>query len=255
MSRIAFKKYQGTGNDFIIIQGPLSLNSQQIQKLCDRKFGIGADGVIVLSQSETLDFDMHYYNADGSSSFCGNGSRCAVLYAKHHGWIQSSCHFNSNDGEHKARFNARGVEISMLDCHEIEAKDEHYIIDTGSPHYLRFDSDIDLIDVETEGKKIRYSEAFKAQGINVNFIQIQGEKLKIRTYERGVEAETLSCGTGVTAAALAYNHKSKGPKQGSVVVESLGGELEVKFKKNEQGFSDIYLSGPAEYVFQGEVEI
>lgn len=255
MSRINFKKYQGTGNDFVIVEGPIALNQDQIQSICDRNFGVGADGLIVLTPSEQRDFDMHYYNADGSSSFCGNGSRCSVLYAKHHGWIQTECEFSSNDGLHSARIDGNWIELAMHNVKEPSLANEHYLLNTGSPHYIEFRKDIDQINVDKEGASIRYSEEFKEDGINVNFVQLTTDGLSMRTYERGVEAETLSCGTGVTAAALAFAHKEGDNQLKQVVVQTPGGTLEVKFNWGSNGFEDIYLCGPAQYVFQGEIDI
>ncbi len=255
MSRIPFKKYQGTGNDFVIVEGPIELSSAQIQQFCERKFGVGADGLIIMNRSSELDFDMFYYNSDGSSSFCGNGSRCAVLYAKHHGWISNKCEFTSNDGRHTAKIIGNWVEVAMHNVSEVVAFGEDCLINTGSPHYLSFRDEIAEMEVLNAARAIRYSKPFAQDGINVNFIEEREDGLAIRTYERGVEDETLSCGTGVTAAALAY--ASKYPEKGllAVKVNTPGGNLEVKFVYGEQGFHDIYLCGPAQYVFQGEIDL
>ena len=256
MSRLAFSKYQGTGNDFIIIQGISHLSKEQIVSLCDRKFGIGADGVILMNRESAYDFDMMYFNSDGSESFCGNGSRCSVLYAKHHGWITNSCSFQSNDGLHEASIEGQEVRLKMHDVATHESLTDDFIIDTGSPHYVRFIERLDGFALCETARTIRYSERFKKDGINVNFIEKQENHLAIRTYERGVEDETLSCGTGVTAAALA-NHIADGNALGSyqTSIQSLGGELAVEFENTEEGFVNIYLIGPANYVFQGEIDL
>lgn len=254
MTKITFEKYQGTGNDFIILENTL-LSTEQIQMLCDRKFGIGADGVIIMNRASSLDFDMMYYNADGSESFCGNGSRCSVMYAKNHHWIGNSCKFNSNDGEHEAEIVGEQVNLKMHDVYDYHRGENNYVINTGSPHFLRFCSDIKSIDIISDARKIRYSEEYKQAGINVNYLKNDSSTLYIRTYERGVEDETLSCGTGVTAAAIA-NYIELGLNDDQFVqqVSTEGGMLEVRFKHTGNGFTNVYLCGPAVFVFKGEIE-
>jgi len=257
--KIQFFKYQGTGNDFVMIDNRDNLfdkdNIKFIQQLCDRRFGIGADGLILIENVEGLDFNMVYYNSDGSQSFCGNGSRCAVAFAKFLGIIESQAYFNSTDGEHEAWINVNGeVSLKMHDVKTIEKGDGFYFINTGSPHYVEEVGNVKDVDVYERGKTIRYNDRFKEEGTNVNFVKYNAEEIDIRTYERGVEDETLSCGTGVTAAALSWADKFK-LASGKVKVNSSGGELSVAFKRNENGFNDIWLIGPATYVFNGEIEI
>lgn len=256
MNKITFDKYQGTGNDFIIIKGLKELDTKSIQQLCDRKFGIGADGLILMNQESALDFDMMYYNADGTSSFCGNGSRCCIMYAKAHGWIEDHCKFNSNDGEHEGIIEGETVFLKMHDVSHYDQNNGDFVISTGSPHYIQYQEHLSTFEVVERAKEIRYSETYKQDGINVNFIDPQEDGLHIRTYERGVEDETLSCGTGVTAAALAHYVKTGNvSEQYTQKVMTEGGELEVKFEKGSNGFSNIYLCGPAEFVFKGIISI
>ena len=209
MNSISFFKYQGTGNDFVMIdnrkntfpKGEVGL----IAKLCDRRFGIGADGVILIENDKDSDFEMIYYNPDGSQSLCGNGSRCAVMFANHLGIIEEKTKFLAVDGVHEAYIQDGRVYLSMHDVGSFEQIGEDYLIDTGSPHYIKYVKDLDQKDMIKEGQAIRYSDRFKEEGINVNLIQENEQGLSIRTYERGVEGETHSCGTGCTAAALAYS--------------------------------------------------
>ncbi|MEM1320406.1 MAG: diaminopimelate epimerase [Bacteroidota bacterium] len=256
--KIPFHKYQGTGNDFVIIdnRNPQYLSvadTEKIQHICDRRFGIGADGLILLQEKEGYDFEMVYFNADGrTSSMCGNGGRCIVAFAGGLGLIDAATHFWAIDGAHEARLHADGrVELKMNDVATIEHGEDYFILDTGSPHYVIFVEDVDDINVVENGQAIRYSKRFRKEGINVNFVEPTKEALIVATYERGVEDETLSCGTGVTAAGLAYALKqSKALRQ--VAIKSKGGELEVRFEKDGQGgFRDIWLCGPADLVFSG----
>lgn len=257
-NKYSFFKYQGTGNDFIIFSEFIELSKDQIQHLCDRKFGIGADGLILMKKSNNKDFDfeMMYYNADGSESFCGNGSRCSVMHANTLGWISDSCTFTSNDGIHQAKIVDQLVHLKMHDVSMILLQDEDFMLNTGSPHYIIFEENIDELDIVPIAQEIRYNDTFKEVGINVNFVEIKGTKLSVRTYERGVEDETLSCGTGVTAAALAhYLYADIKRKDCKTKINTLGGELSVSFTKTEKAFQNIYLIGPAEFVFSGKVEI
>lgn len=253
-----FYKYQGTGNDFVMIDNRENVfdkaNIKLVQQLCDRRFGVGSDGLILIENIENLDFNMIYFNADGSQSFCGNGSRCAVSFAKFLGIIEKQAFFLSTDGEHEAWINAEGeVSLKMHDVEEVEVGESHYFINTGSPHYIVENDDIKTLDVKTEGAAIRYNDRFKSEGTNVNFVNYKDNELDIRTYERGVEDETLSCGTGVTAAALSLAHKSN-LEAGKIKVNAVGGELQVGFRTKDGNFVDIWLIGPAEQVFKGEVE-
>ncbi len=257
--KIQFYKYQGTGNDFVMIDNRENVfdkkNLKMVQQLCDRRFGVGADGLILIENLPDLDFNMIYFNADGSQSFCGNGSRCAVAFAKFLGVIDKQAMFLSTDGEHEAWINVSGeVSLKMHDVKELEVGSDYYYINTGSPHYILEKTDVKVIDVKIEGAKIRYNERFKAEGTNVNFVNYKEQELDIRTYERGVEDETLSCGTGVTAAALSWADKNK-VETGKIKVNAIGGTLQVAFKRAGKEFKDIWLIGPAEQVYKGEIEL
>jgi diaminopimelate epimerase len=257
---IQFDKYQGTGNDFILIDnldGKYSLTTEQVNKLCDRRFGIGADGLMLLNKKEGYDFEMKYYNSDGrESSMCGNGSRCIVKFAAKAGIRKSKYHFIAPDGEHEAEIDLNGiVRVKMKDVNAIKVEPGFFLLDTGSPHYVKYVNDVKDQKVVTEGRAIRNKPEFKDEGVNVNFIEaIDDDTIYVRTYERGVEDETLSCGTGVTASALVAAHNDTGFNQ--VEVKTPGGVLSVEFDKiNENHFQNIWLSGPAELVFKGEITI
>lgn len=270
-----FYKYQGAGNDFVLVdqRKQQALNRDDAHKiafLCDRHFGIGADGLILLQNHDALDFEMVYFNADGrESTMCGNGGRCIAAFAKHLG-IQNKAgiyHFLAIDGEHQAALpystgpGGEWVELKMNDVSLIEdvesANCPTFILNTGSPHYVRFVKDTDILDVKQEGRAVRYSERFEKEGINVNFVREKEGRLLIRTYERGVEDETLACGTGVTAAAIAsFIDGKKSPGKQEIPVRARGGDLMVRFTAQENGsFTDIWLCGPAQKVFQGNIEI
>ncbi len=254
-----FYKYQGTGNDFVMVDNRNNVfdktNLTQVQQLCDRKFGIGADGLILIENLDDLDFNMIYFNADGSQSFCGNGSRCAVAFAKHLGIIEKQAMFLSTDGEHEAWINAEGeVSLKMHDVESIEKGDDYYYINTGSPHYIVQVADVETTDVKEKGAAIRYNDRFKTEGTNVNFVKYGDNALDIRTYERGVEDETLSCGTGVTAAALSLAD-NQGLDAGVIKINAVGGNLKVGFKKVGNEYKDIWLIGPATFVYKGNVEL
>ncbi len=256
MNKISFDKYQGTGNDFIIISELSSVTKENIQFLCDRKFGIGADGLILMKKQSDQDFDMFYYNADGSQSFCGNGSRCAVMYAYKQGWIENECSFNSNDGVHYAKIIDDKVHLQMHDVSEIINNNGEFIIQTGSPHYISYTPLLNDIDIISAAHKIRYSDQFAENGINVNFLSQQAGELSIRTYERGVEDETLSCGTGVTAAAIAHYLKSENTQRHhNQKLSTKGGLLEVRFDYVDGVFRNVYLIGPAVFVFKGDISL
>lgn len=258
MESIEFYKYQGTGNDFVMIdnrggQFPVE-DLSLVRQLCRRKFGIGADGLILLQNHATCDFEMIYFNADGTQSLCGNGSRCAVHFANLLGMIGHSALFHAIDGEHHAKIEDGLVHFKMHNVDQAQMMGEDYFIDTGSPHYIKFVEDVEPIDVYEEGRKIRYSEKYRKEGTNVNFAAMgKDNDVSVRTYERGVEDETLSCGTGVTAVALAAVQRGMKPP---VKIHARGGELQVDLKKNgSTGFKDIYLIGPAEMVFKGNKTI
>lgn len=255
-----FHKYEGTGNDFVLIdnrEGKLVLTKEQIKKLCDRRFGVGGDGLMLLNIKEGYDFEMKYYNADGrESSMCGNGSRCIVKFAARMGIKKAKYHFIAADGEHDADIDLNGmVKVKMKDVDTVHVEADHYIIDTGSPHYVKFVTDVRRQEVVPEGRTIRNSAEFKEEGINVNFIEPTGKDgIYVRTYERGVEDETLSCGTGVTASALIAAHNENGFNR--VEVTTPGGRLSVEFDKlGDNHFTNIWLAGPAEFVFKGEIDI
>ncbi len=257
--KIQFYKYQGTGNDFVMIDNRNNVFDQSstalVQKLCDRRYGVGADGLILIENLDDLDFNMIYFNADGSQSFCGNGSRCAVAFAKRLGIIEKQALFLSTDGEHEAWINADGqVSLKMHDVLTFEKGDDYYFINTGSPHYIVQAANVKAVNVKEEGAAIRYNDRFKAEGTNVNFVNYSDSSLEIRTYERGVEDETLSCGTGVTAAALSLADVNK-LDAGKIDINAAGGQLQVSFKRVGNEFKDIWLIGPATEVYQGEIEI
>ncbi|WP_431109536.1 diaminopimelate epimerase [Winogradskyella poriferorum] len=256
---MTFYKYQGTGNDFIIIDNRLQQidknNTKRIAELCDRRFGIGADGFILLENDTSSDFKMVYYNSDGNqSTMCGNGGRCIVAFAKFLGIIENETEFLAIDGLHKAKIEDQIIHLHMQNVDVVEVFDNHLFLDTGSPHHVEMVSDIKGLDVKSKGSKIRYSEPYNEAGSNVNFVeQLADNRFAVRTYERGVEDETLSCGTGVTAVALAM-HKINKTMQNQVELKVEGGELKVHFTKNDNGYKDIWLIGPAEQVFKGEIE-
>jgi len=256
---ITFYKYQGTGNDFIFIDNrTLSFDTNdvaRISKLCDRKFGIGADGLILLQEEEGFDFRMVYFNSDGrESSMCGNGGRCVAKFAKLLGLTNDSTRFIAIDGEHEAVIHDEIVALKIRDVDKVELGDNFGIIDTGSPHYLTFVNNIEDVDIITEARKIRYNERFKDEGININFIEVKDDALHVRTYERGVENETLSCGTGMVAAALYASANGK-LVASECNIHTPGGEARVRFdKNNHNGYSDIWLEGPAELTFKGEID-
>lgn len=253
--KIQFYKYQGTGNDFIIINDlDGHLSTEDIINLCDRKYGIGADGIIFMSKTKDVDFKMMYFNADGSESFCGNGSRCAVKHAQYLGWISGQCIFTSNDGDHAAEIDEETVKLKMHDVDFIVVEDMGYILNTGSPHYIAYTEGINELDLIKAAHEIRYSERFKDVGINVNYLEPKNGILHIRTYERGVEDETLSCGTGVTAAAIAhYLEQNSTQKNYKQKLQTKGGSLYVSFEKKKDRFQNIVLSGPANLVFHGSI--
>jgi diaminopimelate epimerase len=256
---INFFKYQGTGNDFVMIDGrDFSLGSDPIpyiQQLCDRKFGIGADGLIVIKNHASYDFEMCYYNADGSQSMCGNGARCAVAFASFLGIFKETTTFLAVDGEHTAKIKENSVALKMGDVEEIQyLEDKDFFINTGAPHHLRFVDKVEDYDVVGTGQKIRNDRERYPEGTNVNFISaISSDKIKVRTFERGVEDETLSCGTGVTACALIYGIQQN---KKTITIQTLGGNLQVSFEKNQKdGFREIILTGPAEQVFSGTISL
>lgn len=254
---IRFYKYQGTGNDFIILDNRKGqynqLTREQVKFLCHRRFGIGADGLMLLNTHPSLDFEMKYYNSDGGeSSMCGNGGRCLVKFASDMGLAQTTYHFLAIDGEHKAAIDDDGkVALKMNDVDTVTEDGHNYILNTGSPHFVTFENDVMHIDVNKKGRDIRYSSRFQDEGINVNFVEQteEADSIIVRTYERGVEDETYSCGTGATACALVAHHNENGFNR--VEVKTKGGSLSVEYEKNGDAYKNIWLHGPAEKVFEG----
>ncbi len=257
---IHFYKYHGTGNDFIVIDNrqelPVSGNQTLVNRLCDRRFGIGADGLMLLYGHDQYDFEVNYFNADGlEGSFCGNGARCIAAFAYRSGITGKSMHFKAYDGIHEASVENGQVRVKMSDVNRVEKRNDFYFLDTGSPHAVFSRSDVKTMDAYAEGKKIRYSKPFEPGGTNVDFIQPDGNTLFVRTYERGVENETLSCGTGVVASAICSVLDDKMDKP-PVSVQTRGGKLEVDFTiDTENHITDIWLIGPATFVFEGKIEI
>ncbi|MFP4023322.1 MAG: diaminopimelate epimerase [Thiohalospira sp.] len=257
--KFTFSKYQGAGNDFIIIDNrdnPVNLSQKQIANLCERRFGIGADGLMLLENHSELDFNMRYFNADGNEgTMCGNGGRCLAAFAKSLSIIGDKTTFNTIDGAHKALIKQKDiVALQMQDVKNILKIDNNYFVDTGSPHYVIFTRNVKDIDVFKEGKIIRNSNHFAPKGTNVNYAEINDQKLFVRTYERGVENETLSCGTGVTATAICASIEQNSAKNSYNII-TLGGELNVTFQKQaNNSFTNIWLTGPAKFVFKGEFE-
>ncbi len=251
---IKFDKYHGTGNDFIIIrdtQYTTSLNTSKIKLLCDRRFGIGADGLMLLKPHNSYDFLMEYYNADGlPGTMCGNGGRCITAFAKKMGLIDDEAKFLAIDGVHEAFIDENDlIKLKMNDVSVIKEHSSYSFIDTGSPHYIEFVDNLDEVDVYKRGRQIRYSDMFK-DGTNVNFVCSNDAGISVRTYERGVEEETLSCGTGAVASAIAYYLKDKSIGN-NISVKTRGGDLNVSFDEENNVFTNIYLSGAAEFVFSG----
>ena len=241
-----------------------------IQRLCNRRFGLGADGLILLQNCPGYDFEMVYFNADGrESTMCGNGGRCIAAFASDLGIFREHCRFMAIDGEHEAKLRPEvvhspvvigampgfWVELKMIDVQKVERQNDAYILNTGSPHYVEFKADIQDLDIVAEGRKVRYSDTWKKAGINVNFVSLDTPGLQVRTYERGVEDETYACGTGVTATAIAsFLHAGKHSGDANIPVQAKGGGLSVRFHANGDGsFSNIWLCGPAVRVFEGVI--
>ncbi len=258
--KIKFTKYQGTGNDFVILDNRnnefSSLDTEQIKKLCDRRFGVGGDGLMMVNTKAGYDFEMLYFNSDGKpGSMCGNGGRCMIRFVYNLGMHKYTYKFLASDGEHEGEVDNHWIRLKMHDVNELEEHSSYVVLNTGSPHFVKFATDVENIDVVETGREIRYSKRYMPDGINVNFVEGTGEdSIFVRTYERGVEDETLSCGTGVTAAALVSAHNPRGFNR--VDVKTPGGNLSVEFTKiDDTHFENIWLCGPAEFVFAGEIEI
>jgi len=256
-----FQKYQGTGNDFVMIdqreQKFIDHDDQKlIESLCDRRFGIGADGLILLEKSEEYDFKMVYFNADGrQSTMCGNGGRCIVHFAWSLGVCDKETIFEAIDGLHKGKiFDSNVVSIQMSDVLKVDVKTpKTYILNTGSPHFVKLMEDLPK-NIKVSGAEIRYSDPYKQEGVNVNFVKINEGNIEVATYERGVEDETLSCGTGVTAAAIA-TFLDQGAKNNIVNIQTKGGQLSVSFEQDGDTFRNIWLTGPVVKVFDGSVKL
>jgi diaminopimelate epimerase len=259
--QLEFYKYQGAGNDFVMIDNRSGFfpkeNTQLIAHLCDRRFGIGGDGLILLENDSDTDFKMVYYNSDGNqSSMCGNGGRCLVAFAKDLEVIQNKTTFIATDGLHHASFEDNGlVSLQMIDVPAIDIKKDYSFLNTGSPHHVQMVEDLEHYSVKENGAAIRYGELYGAAGSNINFVKkIDDATFRLRTYERGVEDETLACGTGATAVAIAMN--ATGQTDATAInVNVEGGKLVVSFDKNQNGFTNVFLKGPAEFVFKGTIEI
>ncbi|GET46437.1 diaminopimelate epimerase [Capnocytophaga felis] len=259
---IHFYKYQGTGNDFVMIDNrdeSFPKNNQKLVAfLCHRRFGIGADGLILLENTDNYDFRMVYYNSDGKeSSMCGNGGRCTVAFAKQLGIISDKTHFIATDGEHSAQINLQNeVQLQMKNVETIQVEENYVFLNTGSPHHVQMVDNVNQMNVNAEGAKIRYGELYKDKGgSNINFVSQQNENtFNIRTYERGVEEETYSCGTGATAVAISMYHLGKTNSK-EVYLRTLGGNLKVLFERKEKGYENVYLCGAATFVFEGNCEV
>lgn len=253
-----FYKYQGAGNDFVMIDNRQKVmeitEHQRIEQLCDRRFGIGADGLILIQNHPDYDFEMVYFNADGyQTSMCGNGGRCAVAFAKKLGIIDTKTRFLAIDGEHEAIIEKEDwVELQMTNVDTVEINKDNFVLDTGSPHYVTFVNDLNGVDVFNQGRAVRYNDRFSEKGINVNFVENTSQGISVATYERGVEDETLACGTGVTACAIA--HWIKNQQSTDILIKAKGGDLSVRFEPfgNNQ-FRNIWLCGGATYVFEGNI--
>jgi diaminopimelate epimerase len=266
---IEFYKYQGTGNDFIIIDNrssvfsPYQANKKIISDLCNRKFGIGADGLILLNKSKDYDFEMIYFNSDGTGNvMCGNGGRCIVAFASYLKITRlGHTKFIAFDGEHNAKIikdnrNVTNVSLKMQNVDNIEIIDDSdFFINTGAPHYIRFVENIKDLDVYNKARDIRFNNRFVKTGTNVDFVEIQKNYLFVRTYERGIEKETLSCGTGATASAIAASLKMNLDNNLSFNIKMFGGNLNISFKRNKNIFSDIWLKADVSKVFKGEIEL
>ncbi len=259
--KIKFSKYHGAGNDFVIIddrENRYNLSTSQIAKICDRRVGVGADGLMFLQQSPKADFTMLYYNSDGhTASMCGNGGRCITAFAKRLGIIGTEAHFEAGDDPHTATVRSWDglsgvVRIGMNVIEQPQARLNGYFVNTGVPHYVAQVDNIANFDVFSNGRTLRNDKTFAPEGANVDFIGKADGRLFVRTYERGVEGETLSCGTGVTAAALVWDLMN-GKTFDEVAIRTLGGDFCVSFDRDAEGnYSNVLLEGPATFVFDGE---
>ena len=257
-----FYKYQGAGNDFIMADNRENTVDHHdpafISRLCDRRFGIGGDGIMFLENEDGYDFKMVYYNADGKpSSMCGNGGRCIVAFAKYLGIINLETNFLAVDGPHYAKISESGtwVSLQMIDVEAITKDGDAYVLNTGSPHYVLLTDSLKDKDVYTDGYAIRNNSTYAKEGINVNFVEPNAEGYFVRTFERGVEDETYACGTGVTAVALAMAKDKNQLGTISTPIKVLGGNLNIRFDYDGLKFTQIFLEGPAEQVFAGAITL
>jgi diaminopimelate epimerase len=259
--QLEFYKYQGTGNDFVMIDNRSNTfpkeNSELVAHLCNRRFGIGADGLILLETDTETDFRMVYYNSDGNlSSMCGNGGRCLVAFAKKLNVIQTETTFVATDGLHYANVADDGiVSLQMIDVAAIKNTSEYSYLNTGSPHHVQLVDNLEEYNVKENGAAIRYGNLYGKEGSNINFVKkINENTFSLRTYERGVEDETLACGTGATAVAIAMN--AIGQTDLNVINLNVeGGKLTVSFEKGNGKYTNVFLKGPAEFVFKGTIAI
>jgi diaminopimelate epimerase len=259
--QIQFYKYQGTGNDFVLLDNRKQIfpknNIKLIESICDRRFGVGADGLLLLENDTATDFRMVYYNSDGNeSSMCGNGGRCIVAFAKKLNIITDKTIFIATDGLHHAAILDDGkVSLQMKDVDEIKMERDYVFLNTGSPHHVLLVDDLENVDVKTNGSKIRYSDLYGQAGSNVNFVkQVAPNHFALRTYERGVEDETLSCGTGATAVAIAMNAIGKTNSE-EIQLDVQGGKLKVSFEKQDYIYTNVFLEGPATFVYEGNIQL
>ncbi|MCK9499063.1 MAG: diaminopimelate epimerase [Bacteroidales bacterium] len=255
---INFSKYQGAGNDFIIInmlENKFELSQKQIKFLCDRRFGIGGDGLMLVLKNDHSDFYMQYFNSDGKEgTMCGNGGRCIAKFAYMNEISNQEVNFLAIDGKHQAKINKNSVSLSMNNVNEIKVYEDGYFLDTGSPHFVSFVQNINSINIKEEGRKISDQARFYPNRTNVNFVEIQINKILISTFERGVEDETLACGTGSIASALALHYSNKINSE-EITLSAKGGELKVSFNYKNKTYQNIILEGLAELVFEGKINI
>ena len=258
--KIKFSKYNGAGNDFIIIDNRndnINYNSSLIKNICDRNFGIGGDGLIIIKNSISSDFEILHYTSDGNlGSLCGNGSRCAIAFAYQNNIIDKNTVFEAFDGVHEAEIISDGlIKMEMKINSDIIQNKYGTWLDTGSPHLVIEKENTDKLDVNLEGSLIRYNDHYKREGVNVNFVEkLSNETFKIRTYERGVENETLACGTGSTASAICMNYLGKS-NSNIITMKCQGGDLKVQFNSKDKDFTNISITGPANLVFEGQIDI
>src|SRR5690606_29517659 len=250
-----FYKYQGTGNDFVIIDNRGAFfpkeNTELVAKMCYRRFGVGAGGLLLLENHSSADFKMVYFNSDGNlSSMCGNGGRCISHFAKFLGIISEKATFEAVDGMHEATVENDWISLKMNDVEKVEVFKNHVFLNTGSPHHVEMVFELQDFDVFSNGRNIR-NKIYGKEGANVNFVAQNDDAIfSVRTYERGVEDETLSCGTGVTAVAIAMFEMDK-TSENKVILKTPGGQLQVRFEKTDSGYKNVYLEGPATQVFKG----